>query len=87
MKIFKPEISRRNFLKYVGFSTASFALVGLDSISTGFGENLKRRPNILFIAVDDLRPQLGCYNHSETLSPNIDRLAGQGVMFEKAYKS
>ena len=43
------------------------------------------RPNILFIAVDDLRPQLGCYDHPETLSPNIDRLAARGTLFERAY--
>ncbi len=43
------------------------------------------RPNILMIVVDDLRPQLGCYGQSQVRSPNIDRLAAQGVRFERAY--
>ena len=34
-------------------------------------------PNILFIAVDDLRPELGCYGVEYIHSPNIDRLAAQ----------
>lgn len=44
-----------------------------------------RPPNVLFIAVDDLRPQLGCYGNKDIISPNIDRLAEQGVLFERAY--
>lgn len=43
------------------------------------------RPNVLFIAVDDLRPQLGCYGNRQMHSPNIDRLAAQGVVFERSY--
>ncbi len=43
------------------------------------------RPNVLFIPVDDLRPQLGCYGRSRMVTPNIDRLAREGVMFERAY--
>ena len=42
-------------------------------------------PNILFIPVDDLRPDLGCYGITSILSPNIDRLAADGVSFTRAY--
>lgn len=44
-----------------------------------------KRPNILFIAVDDLRPELGCYGSDIAKSPNIDALARQGVLFDRAY--
>ncbi len=43
------------------------------------------RPNILFIPVDDLRPELGAYGHAHVRSPNIDRLAREGVLFDRAY--
>lgn len=43
------------------------------------------RPNILFIAIDDLRPELGCYGQQIIKSPNIDRLASEGLTFNNAY--
>ena len=44
-----------------------------------------QKPNILFIAVDDLRPSLGCYGDKLAHTPNIDRLAARGVKFNRAY--
>jgi iduronate 2-sulfatase len=43
------------------------------------------KPNILFIAVDDLRPELGCYGAQHVISPNIDRIAEQGTIFLNSY--
>ena len=37
------------------------------------------RPNVLFIAVDDLRPALGCYGDQTAVTPNLDKLAGGGL--------
>jgi len=45
----------------------------------------KKKPNVLFIAVDDLRPELGCYGNSVIRTPEIDRLARSGVVFHRAY--
>ncbi len=45
----------------------------------------KDKPNVLFISIDDLRPELNCYGKSYIKSPNIDKLAGKGLLFERAY--
>ncbi|MBD0835441.1 sulfatase [Aestuariibaculum suncheonense] len=42
-------------------------------------------PNILFIAVDDLRTELGCYGNTVIKSPNIDQLAHDGVLFSNHF--
>ena len=43
------------------------------------------KPNILFIAIDDLRPELGCYGSPIAKSPNLDQLAAEGRLFNRAY--
>lgn len=43
------------------------------------------KKNVLFLIVDDLRPELNCYGASHMHTPNIDRLAAKGALFENAY--
>jgi len=41
--------------------------------------------NVLFIAVDDLRPEIGCYGNTVVKTPNLDRLAARGTVFTHSY--
>jgi arylsulfatase A-like enzyme len=43
------------------------------------------QPNVLVFYIDDLRAELGCYGSETAITPNIDKLANDGVMFNKAY--
>ena len=44
-----------------------------------------KKPNILFIAIDDLRPEIGVYGSDLAVTPNLDAIASDGLMFERAY--
>ena len=55
------------------------------AMSAARAETASTRPNILFIAVDDLRPSIGCYGDTHAITPNIDALASRGVQFNRAY--
>ena len=55
-------------------------------VCPGFAKD--KPPNALFIAVDDLNDWVGCLGgHPQAKTPNIDRLASRGVLFEQAYCS
>lgn len=56
-------------------------------VTAGCSDNnqIPDTPNILFIAVDDLRPELKCYGKEHIHSPNIDRLASEGTRFDRSY--
>lgn len=47
--------------------------------------NAQSRPNVLFIAIDDLRPELGAYASPQAKTPHIDQLASSGMVFDRAY--
>lgn len=56
----------------------SFSLSILDSFAA-------ERLNVLFIASDDMRPQLGCYGDTTVKSPHLDALAKRGMVFQRSY--
>jgi iduronate 2-sulfatase len=76
--VYTPELTKRE-IKMKTFLHVLFLLVFACS-AYGSGQ-----PNVLFIAIDDLRPELGCYGSEIAHTPNLDRLAGQGLLFERAY--
>ena len=65
--------------------SACTKLVVLAAVLPGSAEASAERPHVLFIAVDDLRPALGCYGDESAVTPNIDRLASRGTLFARAY--
>lgn len=64
------------------FLAAAFSLSPFLASATAF------KPNIIFIYADDLgMGMLGCYGQKIVKTPNIDRLASQGIMFTRCYSS
>ena len=51
----------------------------------GFAHASDMKPNVLFIAVDDLRPELGCYDNTHIKTPFIDKFAEGALVFHRAY--
>jgi iduronate 2-sulfatase len=64
---------------------ASVVALMISVVGSMAADRATQKPNILFIAVDDLRPELGCYGKDYIKSPNIDRLAAHGIVFNRAY--
>ena len=75
--------TRRRFLKAAGLGSVLLTAGQLPS----FGVNEKKRPNILLITADDMNWDApGCFGgRTPEITPNIDRLASEGVRFEYAH--
>ncbi len=59
--------------------------ISLVLLAVGSASLRAEQLNVLFIAVDDLRPQLGCYDYPGMITPNVDELASRGMVFNRAY--
>lgn len=79
-------LTRREFLSGLSaLGIGGLAAASLTSCGSKKRRPLADAPNVLLIAVDDLRPELGCYGHPLVKSPHIDSLARSGIVFERAY--
>jgi len=76
--------TRREFLRRLGCVASACTATGL-ARSVLAEQRPTSRPNVLFIISDDLCTALGGYRHPQCKTPNLDRLAARGVLFEKAY--
>jgi iduronate 2-sulfatase len=74
----------KQFLSIVLFIT-SLAMYAQQTAQKKHDESQAKKPNILFIAVDDLRPELNFYGANHIKSPNLDQLAGESLVFNRAY--
>ena len=85
---YKSNLNRRGFLKAIGAGAAAMVLPGFASAgrSRRKAGNEKRRPNFVFFLIDDLGwTDVGCYGSSFYETPNINRLASEGMRFTDAY--
>jgi len=83
----RSQATRRQFMRF----TAAAGLTVLGGGSVGCTEAARTKaqggapPNVLFVAVDDLRHDCGCWGHPLVRTPHIDRLAAGGMRFDRSY--
>ncbi len=79
-----PSLScdRRHFLSALGMGALASSFLARN----GAAAAVRNRPNVLFIAVDDLNDWVGCLGgHPQSITPNMDALAASGMLFENAH--
>ena len=76
-------MNRRGFLKAIGLGAAALAV---PNCAAGPVAKLQKNPNVIFILIDDMGwPDVACYGSKFHETPNIDRLASEGMKFTDAY--
>jgi arylsulfatase A-like enzyme len=96
-RFFLKSLSKFGILSLSGLLSAesNAAFFGMDGRGSHGESNTKEEqggsrpaskpPNVLFICLDDLRPELGCYGTDHAVTPHMDALAAEGVRFERAF--
>jgi uncharacterized sulfatase len=90
MKMEFPVRTRREFLKAAGLCASSVVFSGCGDLTAPptarpLPEPAPEKPNILWITCEDISPYLGCYGDPFAITPNLDRLAGQSIVYDNAY--
>lgn len=78
-----------NILRNISIGTLTMGMLSCDQRSNQDQRQESNhntgKPNILWIVADDMGPDLGCYGDSLVRTPNIDKLASQGIVFNKCF--
>ena len=76
---------RRDFLKRAGRAATSLAMLGsVGACRAAESSRARRKPNVVFILADDLGyAEVGCYGQKKIKTPNIDKLAAEGMRFTR----
>ena len=79
--------SRRGFLKALSLGGAAVAMPRYFCLADAEGspDHAPGRPNILWIVIDDIGPDLGCFGNRLVTTPNLDQFAKEGVRFPSAF--
>ena len=78
-------MKRRDFIRTGAMAAAGLSILPHTSFAQRPVLTKQNKMNVLYIIVDDLRCELGCYGKDHIHSPNIDALARSGVQFNRAY--
>ena len=82
----KSQINRREFVKAIGTGAAGLLTQGCAGVSRRISTGKPNKPNLLFIWTDEQRADtMAYYGNAKIHTPNLNKLAGQSVVFEKAY--
>jgi len=73
--------SRRSFLKAIGSSAALFLMGDVVKAS----RHRMARPNFLWLSCEDISPHIGCFGDKFAITPNIDKLASEGVRYTNTF--
>lgn len=90
MPLESSQLNRRGFLKLLGAGAAAAGAAGLPLTHFASSAHAQagpaKKPNVLFIAIDDLNDWIGCLGgHPDAKTPNLDRLASRGTLFTNAH--